>query len=238
MVFGFGQQDVTKVVVVGGGIAGVTAANELARVEGFDVVILEASERIGGRIYSGSDDSGDGSGVFEYGATWLHGQKGNPLFAEARRLGLVEKTEDDRGGGGEASGRDDDDNDGGAWILRLKQVPHFVAGGDKIVQGDVSTAIQRHYEYMTELDVNQTARVRYRSVGEYLEQRWAEDEERSRVKASRGAELVFAGMNAIECAISGCGNLNEVRSTKARDFPPLSLGHCFSSKVCLFFSFS
>src|SRR5689334_3925114 len=40
-----------RVIVVGAGLAGLTAAYELGRA-GFDVTVLEARDRIGGRVYT------------------------------------------------------------------------------------------------------------------------------------------------------------------------------------------
>jgi monoamine oxidase len=71
------------VVIVGAGIAGLTAARTLLDA-GRSVVVLEARTRIGGRV-----DTRSLSGrPFDAGAAWLHGGAGNPLHAEAGRLGL------------------------------------------------------------------------------------------------------------------------------------------------------
>ncbi|MEU7766680.1 FAD-dependent oxidoreductase [Nocardia sp. NPDC049190] len=61
----------SSVVVVGAGIAGLTAAQAL-RKRGHAVTVLEARDRIGGRIWTDSD------GV-DLGAHWIHGTEGNPL---------------------------------------------------------------------------------------------------------------------------------------------------------------
>ena len=53
----FGRQDASgrrRVVVVGAGLAGLTAAYELG-LAGFDVTVLEARDRIGGRVYTVRD---------------------------------------------------------------------------------------------------------------------------------------------------------------------------------------
>ncbi len=65
--------------MVGAGLAGLTAAGELAR-RGVDVVVLEARDRVGGRCHTVD-------GV-DMGAHWIHGTEGNPVTTLARRHGL------------------------------------------------------------------------------------------------------------------------------------------------------
>lgn len=73
------------VVIVGAGMAGVTAAHEL-RKQGLHVVILEAADRAGGRSYT--DRSKLGLPI-DIGATWLHNSGENALTPIARNLGLT-----------------------------------------------------------------------------------------------------------------------------------------------------
>ena len=69
-------------MVVGAGIAGLAAGVELAR-QGFSVQLLEASSRVGGRLKT--DVS---LGVpLDLGASWIHGESGNPITALADRIG-------------------------------------------------------------------------------------------------------------------------------------------------------
>ena len=56
------------VVVVGGGVSGLSAALELVS-QGLVVKVLEGRERLGGRMFS--QEQGDG--LIEYGANWVHG---------------------------------------------------------------------------------------------------------------------------------------------------------------------
>jgi monoamine oxidase len=70
-------------IVVGAGIAGLAAARRLADA-GWTVTIIEARDRVGGRIWT---DRSLGQPV-ERGAGWLHGTMGNPLMELARMAGV------------------------------------------------------------------------------------------------------------------------------------------------------
>ena len=50
---------------------------------GYKVAVLEARERIGGRVHT----LFDGEQAIEMGANWLHGQDDNPLVALAKQQG-------------------------------------------------------------------------------------------------------------------------------------------------------
>ncbi len=72
-----------RVAVVGAGAAGLGAARALADA-GVDVVVLEARDRIGGRV-----DTSRALGVpTDLGAAWVEGTSGNPLTALARGAGV------------------------------------------------------------------------------------------------------------------------------------------------------
>lgn len=70
-------------IVVGAGVAGLTAARLLSDA-GRRVVVLEARERVGGRVHT---ERVDGL-VTDLGASWIHGIEGSPVYAAARALGL------------------------------------------------------------------------------------------------------------------------------------------------------
>ena len=72
-----------SVIVIGAGIAGLAAARTLAD-SGVKVTVVEARARIGGRIFT---DRSLGE-VVERGAGWVHGVRGNPLTALARKAGV------------------------------------------------------------------------------------------------------------------------------------------------------
>ena len=75
-----------EVLVIGAGIAGLTAARDLA-VNGYDVAILEARERIGGRIWT-SHQLGLPA---DLGASWIHGFEDNPIARLARRHAIDDR---------------------------------------------------------------------------------------------------------------------------------------------------
>jgi monoamine oxidase len=69
------EKEKKKYIVVGAGIAGLTAAAKLKKA-GNEVTVIEASDRYGGRIMT-VDMNGYKA---DFGASWIHGIKGNPLY--------------------------------------------------------------------------------------------------------------------------------------------------------------
>ncbi|OII21741.1 amine oxidase [Curtobacterium sp. MCBA15_016] len=71
------------VVVIGAGVAGLVAARVLAGA-GRRVVVLEARDRIGGRVHT---DRTDGH-VTDLGASWIHGVEDNPVADAVAAFGI------------------------------------------------------------------------------------------------------------------------------------------------------
>lgn len=67
-----------RVIIIGAGMAG-SAANDVFRRAGWHTILIEARDRIGGRVWTNSSG-------FDLGASWIHGRTGNPL------INLVSKT--------------------------------------------------------------------------------------------------------------------------------------------------
>jgi monoamine oxidase len=71
------------VIIVGAGIAGLAAAKKLKE-KGFKVIVLEAQDKVGGRLRTNRS-----LGVaFDEGASWIHGVTGNPITTLAQQAGM------------------------------------------------------------------------------------------------------------------------------------------------------
>ncbi|KAB7731214.1 FAD-dependent oxidoreductase [Rudanella paleaurantiibacter] len=72
------------VIVIGAGISGLAAAKKLQE-KGFTVIVLEAQEKVGGRLRTNRS-----TGIaFDEGASWIHGITGNPITALAQQAGMT-----------------------------------------------------------------------------------------------------------------------------------------------------
>ena len=72
------------VIVVGGGFAGVTTARESAQAPALSTLLLEASDRIGGRTWTAPWNGVD----IEYGGGWVHWHQPH-TWSEITRAGLA-----------------------------------------------------------------------------------------------------------------------------------------------------
>ncbi|XP_034661627.1 peroxisomal N(1)-acetyl-spermine/spermidine oxidase [Drosophila subobscura] len=75
-----------KILIIGAGMAGLSAANHLLQNGCDDFLIVEARGRVGGRIVSIPLSNNQ---KIELGANWIHGVLGNPIFELAMQHGLV-----------------------------------------------------------------------------------------------------------------------------------------------------
>lgn len=85
-------KDQARVVIIGAGLAGLSAAHRLIQNGHKDLLIIEAATKPGGRIESYYLQ--DGSRI-DMGAQWLHGEKENPIYNWLERMDLVECCEEE-----------------------------------------------------------------------------------------------------------------------------------------------
>jgi monoamine oxidase len=70
-----GNADARRIVVVGAGLAGIAAARTLVDNGAVEVVVVEARDRVGGRLATIRVGELD----VDLGASWIHGPRGNPI---------------------------------------------------------------------------------------------------------------------------------------------------------------
>jgi monoamine oxidase len=85
-----GKQNGKSVIIIGAGISGLAAAKKLKE-NGFDVTVLEAQDKVGGRLRT---DRRLGF-AFDEGASWIHGTNGNPITNLAQQAGMKTAFTDD-----------------------------------------------------------------------------------------------------------------------------------------------
>jgi len=72
-------------IIVGGGISGLSAAHTLKKNGVEKIVILEAADRIGGRVWT-EDPWGS---KLEMGASWIHGIENSPTFEIVKNMNIT-----------------------------------------------------------------------------------------------------------------------------------------------------
>lgn len=77
-----------KVLILGGGVAGVIAARTLQQAGINDYLVVEARPELGGRLQSASLSSGI---TIELGANWIEGLHSSMVLPSHRRVGIVMK---------------------------------------------------------------------------------------------------------------------------------------------------
>lgn len=124
-----------RIVVIGAGLAGLSATRTLLEHGFTDVTILEAADHIGGRVLSVPN----GKSTLELGATWIHGANGNPVYHLAEDNGLLEHTTDEERSVGRIS------------LYTKSGVAHYQTNGGKRIPKDLVEEFSDLYSEVYEL---------------------------------------------------------------------------------------
>ncbi|KAM9618734.1 peroxisomal N(1)-acetyl-spermine/spermidine oxidase [Trichechus inunguis] len=187
-----------RVLVVGGGIAGLGAAQRLCHHRAFPHLrVLEATARAGGRIRSERKFGG----VVEIGAHWIHGpSQGNPVFQLAAEYGLL----------GEKEMSEENQLVELGVHLGLPSVS-YASSGQSVSLELVADTANLFYTLLDQTrEFLHVAETPVPSVGEYLKQEisrhmanWTEDKETKKLKLA----VLNTHFN-LECCVSGTHSLD------------------------------
>ncbi|XP_011063075.1 PREDICTED: spermine oxidase-like isoform X1 [Acromyrmex echinatior] len=168
----------TKIVIVGAGAAGIAAASRLLQKGVNDFVILEANDRIGGRI--NSKDFGEN--VVDLGAEWVHGESGNVVFQLASKHNLLNSS---------------------AFLLNVSKYEVVTINGEIMPNEESTKALTLYFNIMDKMDKeeleNETG-----SLGDYFIRKYykAFDEKpfMNRTRVAEYLSLIEKMQNSADCS--------------------------------------
>ncbi|VUC30105.1 unnamed protein product [Clonostachys rosea] len=79
-------QETTDVIIIGAGLAGLSAAADVQRA-GLSCIVLEGRDRVGGKTWSRPLSAENGPGVVDMGAAWINDTNQSKIYALAKRFG-------------------------------------------------------------------------------------------------------------------------------------------------------
>lgn len=193
-----------KVIIIGSGIAGLSAAKHLVKNNMMDFIMVEAKDKIGGRIMS----TKLGSIKVEVGANWIHGVLGNPMYEIAMTHGLINVVHNNKPHKVVAATEDG------------KQVPFAVL---QEIYGAYMCFLHRCEEYFLCQYIPPEG---IHSVGEHINLEIAiyleriEDSRQRRIR-----QLIFQCLLKRETCISGCDSMNEIDLLELGSYTELQGGN-------------
>ncbi|XP_074641836.1 spermine oxidase-like isoform X2 [Tubulanus polymorphus] len=192
-----------KVIIIGGGIAGLAAADLLIRQGCTDVKILEATSRTGGRIWTidvqgqelerpvGLEDLAIEK--VELGANWIHGVENNPIYRIADEHDLLQLRQ--------------------RCNLRNRILPLTEDG--EIINQTIVKEIDWEYGKLMQkcedfFNNGEPAPHENESVGEFLDSHMLPLFKRYKGTEKKHRELLYEQRKSLETCISGCHDLQDL----------------------------
>ncbi|KAM4624669.1 peroxisomal N(1)-acetyl-spermine/spermidine oxidase-like isoform 1-T2 [Discoglossus pictus] len=190
-----------RVVIIGAGFAGLGAATTLVKHGVNNLVILEALERAGGRVWTHKPF---GAPALELGATWIHGQKDNPLYQMAKELGLL---------------ADEGFNMVSCQPISVTPQDYFFTEKGKLLPPNKVELVTGYFgKLMSKINQREfKAHCESWSVGEYLDQEFA----MSSLLEAEGSEGVYEWCKRIECVDEACNSMYEFSLSQLGLYTPL-----------------
>ncbi|XP_060786244.1 spermine oxidase-like isoform X2 [Neoarius graeffei] len=185
----------TKIVVVGAGFAGLAAAASLVQAGFQHVKILEAKERVGGRVCTTKPFT---ENIIELGANWIHGQDGNPLYQLAKEQDLLVESR---------------------TASKMMCLPHSVTPHDyffmedgKQLSTDIVDQVSSLFSKLTSKAFESELEDKHRalSLGDYLDVSFAE----STLATSEDGSKIFEWCKRSECTDEAASSLYEVSAAQ------------------------
>uniref|UniRef100_H2ZNS5 Amine oxidase domain-containing protein n=1 Tax=Ciona savignyi TaxID=51511 RepID=H2ZNS5_CIOSA len=176
-----------SIVIVGGGMGGLSAASKLYE-HGFqNVVVIEARGRIGGRVHSIETDKF----LFEEGAQWLHGTKDNPLADLIQSNGIRTTKTSSR------------------FHPSMMYTEHGTVGKQEV---DIIKTAYKYYAILENkvLYPEHTKLSKSCDVLSYLKEEWLKLCARHKKEEKRLLDKIFQYICSYLCLIDGCFSLSEV----------------------------
>ncbi|KAA8499925.1 putative polyamine oxidase 5 [Porphyridium purpureum] len=204
-----------RVCIVGAGVAGCTAASALHHALGssgaLELVVLEASARVGGRVKHAGAGLRCGG---ELGATWVHGKRGNPIYPIVHAA-----------------------TNGSTLQQQSWQMPVAIYHGRRVDPQFVAHVLE-DVEAIIDRAVSKGAGIQgVRSVGEFLDAEWKaqgqrddhEGEHESSETSHVLKDCIYQRRKRLECSISACDSLNDLRLDQYREYDRLDDNHSRNS---------
>ncbi|KAL0964034.1 hypothetical protein UPYG_G00317380 [Umbra pygmaea] len=192
-----------KVVVIGAGLAGLSAASTLVKAGFQHIQVLEAMGRPGGRVHTTRPFGQD---IIELGANWIHGQEGNPLFLLAQEQDLLLK---------ESSS-----------AKTITSTDYFFREGGRQLPMDEVEQVRALFNKLTAraFDSHLKAKHSTQSLGGYLDEKFSQ----SPLAASEDNPRIFEWCKRTECTDEASSSLYDVSALQLSEYVTLK-GEFFNS---------